>query len=72
MEDSATDLRGPSGKTHQYFQNTSHSSCGPLKSISNLTRFSVLNYLPVLILDLLMSQNALRQQLVPSLLLSLC
>lgn len=72
MGDSTTDLQGTSVQPHQYFQNTSHASCAPLRYISNLIRFSVLNYLPVLILDLLMSQNALRQQLVPSLLFSLC
>lgn len=70
MEDTTRDTRGPSVKTHQYFQNTLHSSYAPLRYISNPIRFTILNYLPVLILDLLMSENSLRQHIVPSLLCS--
>lgn len=70
MEDTTRDTQGPSVKTHRYFQNTLHSSYTPLRYINNPIRFSVLNYLPVLLRDLLMSQNSLRQQIVTSLLCS--
>lgn len=59
-------------EAHQYFQNTSHSSCAHLRHISKLIGLSVLNYVLVLIFDLLIFQITLREQLDPPFFRTLC